>query len=46
MICHSSRASPRGATTGSVYCMNGVVKKPRNATGMSSRSRKVVAGST
>ena len=46
MMRHSWRASPRGGTTASVTCMNGVLKKPMNATGTSSRSRKVVAGST
>ena len=46
MMRHSWRASPRGGTTASVTCMNGVLKKPRKATGTSSRSRNVVAGST
>ena len=46
MISHSWRASPDGSTTGSVIWMNGVVCRSRNGSGKSSRSRKVVAGST
>ena len=44
MMRHSWRAAPRGGTTASVTCMNGVLKKPISATGTSSRSRNVVAG--
>ena len=46
MTSHSGRASPRGATTASVDCTNGLTKNGRNATGTSSRSSHVVAGRT
>ncbi len=46
MISHSWRASPAGSTTASVMLMNGFVNSDRKGSGTSSRSRKVVAGST
>ncbi len=46
MISHSARASPTGATTASVACRNGVGCRVWNASGKSSRSYMVAAGST
>jgi len=45
-VSASGDATLRLIYAGDVAPVNGVLKKPRNATGMSSRSRKVVAGST
>ena len=45
MISHSWRASPgRLDDRLGQYCMKGVVKKPRNGSGKSSRSSNVVDG--